>query len=97
MERTLTPSVDERSLWPALLVSTGLSLATLMTLGAGLLLGKSELGRAFILLARHALGLMPPLFWLAAAGASALWLMVMGWLWRRPDTMGAELNTAGES
>jgi hypothetical protein len=82
MERTLTPSVDERSLWPALLVSVGLGLASLMALGAGLLLGRSQLGGALILLARHALGLVPPLFWLAAAGASILWLLVMGRLWR---------------
>lgn len=97
MERTLTPSLNERPVWPALLVSSGLGLATLMALGAGLLFGRSDLGGALILLARHALGLVPPLFWLAAASASALWLLVMGRLWGIPGTMGAEQNTAGES
>lgn len=98
MEQTLTPSLDERPLWPALLAGTGLGLVTLMALGAGLLLGRSELGGALILLARHALRLVPPLFWLAAGGTSALWLLVMGRLWRgAPELIGAEQHRTRES
>lgn len=83
MERTLTPSFDERPLWPALLAGIGLGLAGLLALGASLLLAESALGGALILLARHALRLVPPLLWPAAMLVSALWMVVVARVWRR--------------
>lgn len=84
MEQTMNPSLEQRPLWPALLVSFGLGIVGLLTLGASLLLARSDLGGALILLARHALKLVPPLVWPAAGLVSVLWLVVMARAWRGP-------------
>lgn len=84
MEQTIHPSFDGRSAWPALLAGFGLGLAGLLTLGASLLLARTDLGGALILLARHALRLVPPLVWPAAGFVSALWLGVVAHVWHNP-------------
>lgn len=82
MEQTIHPTLDERRLWPMLLVSLGLGLAGLLTLAASVLFARTDLGGAVVLLARHALRIVPPFVWLVAALTAALWLAIMPRVWR---------------